>query len=191
MAFPFVAIAAAFSVLQGVVGFVQQRAAARNQERVANYQATLAGREADVIEQRAGQERAAAQRTEIEQRRRGRIVRSNALAAMGASGAGFDTDILADIDTEAELRALTARYEGEESAQSLEYDALLTRAGAEGTRAAGRAARSAGEQQAFLTLAGGAGQAASLYAKYGEGGFDAAFNGEGSLGTARRSQWYR
>lgn len=189
---PFLALAVAFSMIQGVVGFVQQRAAGRAQQRVAEYQATLAGRRAEAMEQEAGQARASAQREEAEQRRRGRLVRSRAAAVMGASGTGVDTDILADIDTEAELRALTARYEGEESARGLEYGAILERAGGEGQRYAGDVERRLAENRAFLTLAGGAGQAASLYAKYGQDGppTTEGFDGFGGLEAARRSQWY-
>lgn len=184
----FMAIAAAFSMLSGVVGFVQQRSAGRAQQRVADYQATLAGLQADTLEQEAGQARAMGQREAAEDRRQSRIIRSRAAAVMGASGAAVDTDILADIDTGAEIRALTSQYRGEESARGLEYDAVLQRAGAAGIRQSGEATRTAANQNAFLTLAGGAGQAASLYAKYGDGGFDV--SGEGSLDAARRSQWY-
>lgn len=190
---PWLPIMAALAMFQGVIGFINQRRAGRAQQRVADYQATLAGRRAEAMEQQAGQARASAQREEMEQRRRGRLVRSRAAAVMGASGAGVDTDILADIDTEAELRALTARYEGEESARGLEYGAILERAGAEGMRYAGDVERQIANNRAFLTLAGGAGQAASLYAIYGQGGPPTAnddFQGFGSLDAARRSQWY-
>ena len=190
MPFPFLPIAVAFSMLSGAVGFVQQQAAGRAQQRIADYQATLAGRTAEAMEQEAGQARAASQREQIEQRRRGRIVQSRAAAVMGASGAGIDTDILADIDTEAEIRALTSLYEGEETARGLEYGAMLERAGGEGRRYAGDVERRVSSRRAFLTLAGGAGQAASLYAKYGQGGPDEGFSGVGSLEAARRSQWY-
>lgn len=187
---PFLALAVAFSMLQGVVGFVQQRAAGRAQQRVANYEATLAGRRAEAMEQEAGQARASAQREAAEQRRQGRLVRSRAAAVMGGSGTAIETDILGDIDTEAELRALTSLYEGEETARGLEYGALLERAGGEGRRYAGEVERRVANKRAFLTLAGGAGQAATLYATYGQDG-PPTFDGAGSLDAARRSQWYR
>lgn len=196
----FVAFAAAFSVLSGVVGFAQQRSAGKAQQRVANYQATLAGRRADAMEQEAGQARAIGQREAAEDRRQARFIRSRALAVMGGSGTAIDTDILADIDTEAELRSLTSLQKGEQTARSLEYDAVLQRAGAEGLRQAGEAEKRAANQRAVLTLAGGVGQASALYAKYGDGGPDSqwgidpisstTYSGPGgSLSAAHRSQW--
>lgn len=163
---PFMVI---FSMLSTVYQFSAQRSAGRAQERVAAYQATLAGRRAEAMEQEAGQSRAAAQRAAMEERRLGRIVRSRAAAAMGASGTAVETDILGDIDTEAELRALTSLYRGEETARGLEYGAVLERAGGEGERHAGQVERRLADRRAVTTLAGGAGQVASLYAKYGEG----------------------
>lgn len=196
----FFAIAAAFSMLSGVVGFIQQRDAGKAQQRVADYQATLAGRRAEAAEQEAGQARAISQREAAEDRRQARFVRSRALTAMGASGTAVETDILADIDTEAELRSLTSLQMGEQTARSLEYNAILERAGGAGIRQAGEAERRAANQRATLTLAGGVGQAASLYAKYGDGGPDSQWGIDpissttysspgGSLSAARRTQW--
>lgn len=166
---PWLPIMVMFSMLSTGLQFFAQRSAGREQQRVAEYQATLAGRQAEAMEQEAGQSRASAQREAMEERRQGRIIRSRAAAVMGASGTAVDTDILGDIDTEAELRALTSLYRGEETARGLEYGAVLERAGAQGKRHAGQVERRLADRRSIVTLAGGVGQVASLYAKYGEG----------------------
>lgn len=193
-------VALAASTIMGTAGLIQQgqaqKAAGKYQQQVAVYQGQLANAQAAAQEQQAGQERAVSQRAAMEQRRQGRIVGSRAQALASASGAGaLDptlVDITAGIDTEAELRALTALYQGEERARGLEYGATVTRAGGAGTVYAGEAARRAGEAAAgrsYLaaggTLLSGAGTMAdryrrrSLLEKYGMLGD---FEPQGALG---------
>lgn len=163
------AFAAAFAMLQGVVGFVQGRGAASAQEKISNYQATLAGRQADAMEQEAGQTRARAQRQAIADRRQGSLARSRAVAAMAGSGTMVDPTMLGDLDTEIELRALQSMSEGEDTARGIEYDALLTRRGAQTTREAGGARADLLRNRAAGTLIGGVGMgAATLWERYGK-----------------------
>ena len=99
-----------------------EQAAARARQQSLEHQAAQA-------RQSAGQERAAAQRGAIEQRRKGRLLSSRALALAAASGAwaGDPTveNILADIGAEGEFRALTELFVGEERARNLEMQADL------------------------------------------------------------------
>ncbi len=171
-------ILTAASTIVGTVSSIRQaqaqKIAAKTQEQAGLYQRQLAERQAESLELRAGQERAVSQRAAIEQRRRGALVSSRAQALAAASGAGaLDptvVDIMGDLETETEIRALSALYEGEESARGLEYGALLERAGGEGdlyaARAGARASRAAAGRsylQAGRTLISGG---ASLYDKY-------------------------
>jgi len=164
--FAFLAIAAAFSMASGIARFNALRAAGRSQEQAGAYAETLAGRQAEVLQQKAGQERAASQRAAIEQRRRGRYAGSRATALAAASGGGVSdptvTGILADIDTESEIRALNAMYMGEESARGLEYDAVLALAQGEEAHYSGKVAKRLANAQANAALLSGMGQAASF-----------------------------
>ncbi len=168
----------AASTIVGTVSAIRQGQAqdiaAQTQERAGQHQRQLAERQAQALELKAGQERAVSQRAAIEQRRRGALVSSRARSLAAASGAGaLDptvVGIMGDLETETEIRTLTALYEGEETARGLEYGALLERAGGEGqlfaARAGARASRAAADRS-FLTaggtlISGGA----SLYDKY-------------------------
>lgn len=75
----------------------------------------------------AGQQRAVAQRSMIEQRRQTERVLSRAQAVAAASGAGASGPgvdrILGNIAAEGEARALAAIYEGENAARQLEGQA--------------------------------------------------------------------
>lgn len=171
-------ILTAASTIVGVVGSIRQaqaqKIAAQTQEQAGLYERQLAERQAQALELKAGQERAVSQRAAIEQRRRGALVSSRAQALAAASGAGaLDptvVGIMGDLETETEVRALTALYEGEETGRGLEYGALLERAGGEGAlyaaragAGASRAAASRSYLQAGGTLISGG---ASLYDKY-------------------------
>lgn len=86
--------------------------------RAASRQATLA----NLLKIREGKaDQAVAQREFISERRKARLVRSRALAAAGASGAGAGdkqvNDILTGIETRGEVNALTALHNGDLSAQ--------------------------------------------------------------------------
>jgi len=169
--FPF-SIATMFSMIASAVTAFSTIMAGSAQKKASLCAQTIAGKQAKGMEIEAGQERAASQRAAIEERRRGALVRSRAEAL--AAGAGGDVtdptvmNILGDIDTETELRALTALYQGEEAAQGLEYGATLTRAGAAGDVYAGKLKQRASKFAAIGTLAQGAAQAGSLYAKYAD-----------------------
>ena len=202
----FLAIAAAVSAAMSLASGVQQYQAAQESakaqesaalanQQAAEYAATLAGRRAEALEIRAGQERAVSQRRAAEERRQGRIAQSRTRALAAASGASVASPsvvgILGDIDTEAEYRALTGLFEGEEAAKGLEFGAQLERAGGEGelfaanveselasrradiTRAQGRTALIGGignaAQTGFSTIGGGAFNSggATLFTRYG------------------------
>ena len=85
------------------------------------------------------------------------------------SGAGAaDPTVLklaGDIAGEGEVRALTALYEGEERARSVESGAAIRRYEGEAAVRAGRARKRSGEFGAYGTLLSGFG---SLADKYGE-----------------------
>ena len=95
------------------------------------------------------------------ERRRAKLLRSRALAVAGASGAGVSdptvTNILSGIDTEGEMRALSALWEGDTTARAL-------RSGAASKLRMSNAYSSVGNLRAAGTLAEGA---YSFYDKYG------------------------
>lgn len=96
------------------------------------------------------------------ERRRAKLLRSRALAVAGASGAGVQGDptvdrILEGIDTEGEMRALSALYEGDATARAL-------RSGAASKLRMSNAYSSVGNLRAAGQLAEGA---YSFYDKYG------------------------
>src|SRR3990167_6597653 len=155
----------AASTLVGAFGAIQQgqaqRAAGEAQARSFQYQARLRDAQAAGMEQSAGQERAAAQRAAIEQRRQGRFVGSRAQAIAAASGGGaLDPSIvnlMGDLGSEADFRAATALYQGEDRARGLEYGAVLQRAAGQGDLYAGEVYRRSGEaaqRRSYLTAAG-------------------------------------
>jgi hypothetical protein len=88
------------------------------------------------------------------ERRRAKIVRSRALAVAGASGAGANDptvqNIMTGIESEGELRALNALWEGDTKAQGYRQDAITR-------RRMGGAIR----QASYLNAAG------SFFSKYG------------------------
>ena len=155
----FLAISAALSLAQGLAQQQAAQSAARSQRQAgaaaalqAQYAQTLAANRAKALEQRAGQERASAQRAAIEQRRQGDLLQQRSIARAAAGGVATASPsvvgVLGDIDTEAEYRALTNLYEGEESALGLEYNAQLERAAGEGELYAGGLEQSLSEQRA-------------------------------------------
>lgn len=91
-----------------------------------------AGFEADQMLQNAGQERASSQRAATEERRQKRLVESRAQAVAAASGGGASdptvVDIMGDLETQGEYKALTALWDGEERARGLEGAASAKKA---------------------------------------------------------------
>lgn len=121
-------------------------------------------REAAQLEANAGQERAASQRTAIEERRQGRLAASRALAIAAASGGGADdptvVNAIADLEGDGEYRALTALYEGNVAGDDLERQAQARRREAKGVKRAGLI-------KGIGTILGAG---ATLYDRYGGGG---------------------
>lgn len=116
----------------------------------------------------ANAEEAMAQQQAAADRKKARYLRSRALAVAGASGAGASdptvTDILTGIDSEGEMNALTALYEGRIRADN-------TRAQGAAYAREGRAGRTAATGRAAATVATGltdfASDNPSFFKKYG------------------------
>ena len=146
------------STLLSVGGQIQQAQAAKITKKTAQAQQAIAARQADFTERQAGQEEAAAQRAAMEERRQGRLLSSRVRTVSAASGTGaLDPtiiDILGDIDTEVEARALTALYEGGERASSLRTEASLTRQAGIITAQTGSAMAAAERRRALMGAAG-------------------------------------
>lgn len=97
--------------------------------------------QAEQLEAQAGLKRATSQREAIEQKREARLAQSRGLAVAAASGGGADdptvVNILAGIEGEGEYRALTALYNGEETARGMEAQAGANRRSASSVKKAG------------------------------------------------------
>jgi len=120
----------AFQVMMTVMAANEQVKAGDAADRLAKYKAGQ-------LEQRAGQERAVAQRRAESARRSSRYAESRALALAAASGGGASdptvVNIMAGIAGEGEMAAQSALYEGEERARGSEMAAGASRY--EGTQA--------------------------------------------------------
>jgi len=114
--------------------------------------------EASQLEQLAGQEEAVGQRRALEERRLGRLRSSRALARSAASGGGVATNIIADLDAQADFLARLALFGGKDRARLRRTQAQIKRFEAKSSRRAGRDARSA---SIF-------GIGATLFSKFGE-----------------------
>lgn len=187
------AIAAALSVIQGVMQYSQLRSAGDAAKEAGKYQANLALQE-------GGQEAAAAQQRAILARRRGDIVAGSRRSRESASGAidptgygearleadiGFDvlSELFAGEDAEAAARQRAAgfRYSGDTQKAALRGEALQSLVGGFG-RAAGFAGQ-AGLFSPGTTTAGTASQS-RMAALYGEGGFSGYGGATGPRGFA-------
>lgn len=109
------------------------------------------------LDRRATAEKATASRKSAEERRKGRLIESRALAVGAASGGGVPTDQIGLLAQEGEFRALSALFEGEEAAAGLQDQGKAE-------RFEGRQRRVASRINAFGTLLKGG---SSLAAKYG------------------------
>lgn len=160
---------AAVAAVAGSVLSARQTAAAGKAEEAAGI-AVQQGKEfeAQGLEQQAGQTRAASQRTAQAIRKRGRLAESTALARAAASGGGASDptveDVIGDLAEETEFAALTALFEGEETARGLQDEAFITRHEGEIQRFVGRTARRSASREA---TAGILQSGASLFGKYG------------------------
>ena len=185
--------AAAMQAMSTIAGGQAQAAAGRANQDAMKYQASLRDAQASAMEQSAGQERAASQRGAVEQRRQGRLVGSRAQAFAAASGGGaLDptvVNLLGDLGNEADFRAATALYQGEDAARGREYSAVLQRAAGQGDLYAGEVARRSGEaarSRSYLQAAGSvADSAAKLY-----GGSYAPTNTLAASGSAQGLERY-
>lgn len=136
------------------LGAIQQGKAAQS---AANYNA-------QVMETNAANERSASNQREEAQRRQARMVLGQQRAAFAQSGTGLEgsaADVMQQSAADAELDALTMRYEGDMRASG-----LMAQAGME--RYEGRQARKAGNAQALGSILGGV-------SKYGEYGANKAY----------------
>ena len=161
------AIFAGLSAMSSVQGAFAARKAGKAQRRAAEYTAQVMGRRALAFEQLAGQQRAASQRAMIDTRRQGDAVSSRALAVMGHSGTATDPNIIGDIEDINEYNVLLQRYQGEQAGRNLEYNAALTRAGAEGVRHQGDMANFLSRAQAGQKIMSGIGNIAGAAFKSG------------------------
>lgn len=162
------AIAAAIQVVQGVMSNVQQTAAGDAARDAGKYQNLLAQREADSLEQEAGQERARSQQEAILRRRRGNITHGRGEALEAASGAldegGYnEARLLEDIDQS----VASALYTGESAGRGLEDRAQLTRTQGEFAQYRGKVQQKALKHEGLMSLASGilgaGGEVASYY----------------------------
>lgn len=128
----------------------------------ANSQAKELRMQADQLDAQAGLKRASSQRQAIDEKRQARLAVSRGLAVAAASGGGASdptvVNTLANIEGEGEYRALTALYNGDEEASSMEAQAAANRRGASAVKTAG-ALKAAG-----TILSAGAG----LFDRYGK-----------------------
>ena len=145
-------------------------ASAIQQGRVANAmgkaQRAAKEREAEQLDQNAVQTVAAAQRKAMEEKRRGDLVASRALAIAAAGGGASDksvVNIISDLKGEGSYRAMLAMYEGEDRARLMREQGKLTRFEGEQLFEAGKAKKRAANVMALGETVSGA---ASMYTKY-------------------------
>lgn len=132
------------------IGAIQQGNAARG---AANYNAAM-------LDQNAATERQQAGAREDAQRRRAAQVLGSQRAAFAQSGGGMGgsaADVMQQSAINAELDALTLRYEGDLRARGMESQAV-------GERFAGKQAQRQGYMQAVGSILGGVGQYQSYQA---------------------------
>lgn len=157
-ALPFILMAA--TAATSIIGQQNQAKAA---QQTADWQARQ-------HEQQAGQMRAAAQREAMEQRRQAQLAISRAQAVTGGGSTDEGVlDAIGDYAARGEYNALTAIYEGEESALGRQMQA-------EGLRMEGHNARRAANVSSLGTVFS---TASSMFGKFGNGGFGSGGGGTG------------
>lgn len=126
--------------------------------------------------QAAGQAQAASQRQADAQRLNTAALLSNAQAAAAGGGTtGTDPSVVTtegQIGARGDYNALTDLYNGNEQAQSLQYQGTQALQGGQYAAAAGNYRNSMASVSEFGTILGGVGQSASLYYKFGSPGFN-------------------
>lgn len=162
------AIVPALMIGGGLLQYQATKDQGKQAQRMGNLEASI---QADQLNTAASEEQAAAGRAAKESRRQGRILQSRAIAAAAAGGGSVATDknvsdIVGDIESEAEYRALTNTYQGDSAATNLRNRArvgtvMANYQGKSGVRAANKAA--------FAGLLGTAGSAGkqTFGSKYG------------------------
>ena len=159
VALPFIAAA---SAAIGAVGAIQQgrqaSAAAKSQANMDEYNATMAGFQAN-------QANAAAGRQEDEQRQRARQAIGAQLASSAQAGAGLNADLLRQSVYNMEADSSAIRYEGALKAQGLTDTASLARSSA----AVNRDRASRAMPAAYLNAAGSVLNAGASYYKASNG----------------------
>jgi hypothetical protein len=159
-------VSTVFSAIGAIQQANSQSAAYKSQKQASDYNAA-------VLTQNAANERAAANQREEAQRREARMILGSQRAAFAQAGTGLGgsaADVMEQSSTDAELDALTLRYEGDMRARGM-------MAQAEGERFQGRVAgynakqaKTAGYMDAVGSILGGAGnymdrQATAKYRK--------------------------
>ena len=158
----------AAGLLIGVAGNVQAGREAKKQgERIR----ALGEFEAAQLEQNAGQQIAAAQRSGMEEERKFELMQSRAIALAAASGGGASdptvVKIISDLAGEGSYRKSIALYQGEENARQMRLAAVARRMEGEAGFAGGASA-----QRAYnISAVGGAVSGAGNYwaRRYGGG----------------------
>lgn len=166
-------------VLGTIMSFMGNMGAGDAAKRAATAQKTAADFEAAQLRQNAGQVEAAAQRDSMDQNLRAKLLASRA-AAVAAAGGGALTDpsvakIIADISGRGSYNAATALYQGEEAARKLNLSATAKTLEGNIALQGGADRASAYDLRAFGSLATGS---ASLFSKYGAGGFKSSTPGD-------------
>ena len=155
----------ALSVASAVMQASATAAAGRAEEQAALGRQQALEHQAEQARINAGQEKAFAQREAFEERRKGKLIASRALAVGAASGAGVGSmeRIFGDIGAEEEYRAAFALFEGDVAARDLNLQADLLRFEGDQEARAGRIRKKLAKRQAFGQLFTGFGRAASYF----------------------------
>jgi hypothetical protein len=138
-----------------------QAAQLRSQQQAATYNAAIAAQNARMERQQAGA------REEAQRRQAGQVLGAQraAFAQAGVGMGGTAADVMAQSLVNAELDALTLRYEGEMRARGMEIESTQAMSEAAALGAAASGARRQGLMRAGGTVLGGIGR----YMEYGEG----------------------
>ncbi len=130
-----------------------QSAAYKSQQQAADYNAAI-------LTQNAASERAAANQREEAQRREARQILGSQRASFAQAGTGLSgsaADVMAESATNAELDALTLRYEGDMRARGLLAEAEGEKFQGRVAGANAKQAKTAGYMNAVGSILGGAG----------------------------------
>jgi predicted nucleic acid-binding Zn ribbon protein len=149
----------------------------RSQQQAAMYDATIAQQNAQVERQQAGA------REELQRRRAGQVLGEQraAFAQAGTGTGGSAADVMAQSLVNAELDALTLRYEGEMRARGQEIVSTQQMAEAAALDVAANNTKKQGRLRAVGTILGGTGS----YMEYGEG----VRSREASRASRERALW--